>query len=222
MYTMEDEELQREIDIRNQYNQMMMLKVELNEKEKMLQLQIRENYILLINRKKSLYPGLIFGFTNFLDAINNVSNYFSKIEAKEIRRNTKCQEKTDLMIMMGGIKFQTGIEVKSIDKIVRYGVNHGFYIYFTDKKYGKKFKWYVPNLKHSEYCPRMYYGSIFGKSQEPNFDYILEQLDMYLYYIESETKSTTVLKTIGSFPNDIRNLKEFGERLDLFFENKEE
>ena len=60
-----DEIAIQQAEIRHQYNLMMDLKAKMNKEKELLELQIRENYVHLINRKKSLYPQWIFGLVDF-------------------------------------------------------------------------------------------------------------------------------------------------------------
>lgn len=212
-----DEIVIQQAEIRHQYNLMMELKEKMNKDKERLELQIRENYVLLIRRKMCLYDQWIFGFVDFDKSIKMVQAYIAKINRKEITRRTKCEEKTYYDLMKEHMESETGIKVKSIDEIAIYGYSWGYIIYFTDAKYNKPLRWDIPNLKHERYRPVMYYPITWGKDTTPNFDNLLDDLDMKLCFVEERTESYIGLEGIASFPDGIQRFEDFGKKLDERF-----
>ena len=53
-----DEITLKQAEIRHQYNLMMELKAKMRKEKELLELQIRENYVHLINRKKRSLPAM--------------------------------------------------------------------------------------------------------------------------------------------------------------------
>lgn len=209
-----DEYSIKHAEIRHQYNLMMELKTLMNEQKERLDLQIRENYVSLINRKRSLYPQWVFGFVDFNKGVRMVNSYLQKINRKEIRRNQKCEERTYHDLMCDHIKSETGIAVKSIDEVVFYGYDQAYIIYFTDEKYGKHLRWQIPNLNNPMYNPKMYYPMEFGKDTTPNFENLLDDLDLRLCIVEERTETCVKLETVASFPNDVMKLEDFGKEFE--------
>jgi hypothetical protein len=204
-------------EIRHQYNLMMELKAKMTKEKELLELQIRENYVLLIRRKMALYQQWMFGLVDFDKGIKMVQTYITKLNRKEITRRTKCEEKTYYELMKEHMESETGIKVKSIDEVVIYGYSWGYIIYFTDAKYNKPLRWYVPNLKHERYRPVMYYPITWGKDTTPNFDNLLDALDTKLCFVEERTEGYIGLEGIASFPDDIQRFEDFGKRLEERF-----
>lgn len=209
-----DEYSIQQAEIRHQYNLMMELKTLMNKQKERLDLQIRENYVSLINRKRSLYPQWIFGFVDFNNGVRMVNSYLQKLNRKEIRRSQKCEERTYHDLMCDHIKSETGIAVKSIDEVVFYGYEQGYIIYFTDEKYGKHLRWQIPNLKNPMYNPKMYYPMEFGKDTTPNFENLLDDLDMKLCIVTERTETCIKLEEVASFPNDVTKLEDFGKKFE--------
>ena len=212
-----DEFTLQKAEIRHQYNLMMELKEKMRKEKELLELQIRENYVHLINRKRGLYQQWIFGFVDFDKSIKMVQAYIAKVNRKEITKRTKCEEKTYYDLMKEHMESETGIKVKSIDEIVIIGYNLGYNIYFTDAKYSKPLRWYIPDLKHKRYQPAMYYPTEWGKDTTPNFDNLLDDLEMKLSFVEERTEGFISLEGIASFPNDVQKFEDFGKRLDERF-----
>lgn len=204
-------------EIRHQYNLMMELKAKMTKEKELLELQIRENYVLLIRRKMALYQQWMFGLVDFDKGIKMVQTYIAKINRKEITRRTKCEEKTYYELMKEHMESETGIKVKSIDEIVIYGYSWGYIIYFTDAKYNKPLRWDIPNLKHERYRPVMYYPITWGKDTTPNFDNLLDDLDMKLCFVEERTEGYIGLEGIASFPDGVQKLEDFGKKLEERF-----
>ena len=204
-------------EIRHQYNLMMELKTKMNKEKELLELQIRENYVLLIRRKMALYQQWIFGFVDFDKSIKMVQAYIAKINRKEITKRTKCEEKSYYDIMKEHMESETGIKVKSIDEIEIYGYGWGYIIYFTDAKYGKPLRWYIPNLKHERYRPKTYYPTEWGKDTTPDFDGLLDDLDMKLCFVEERTEGYIGLEGIAYFPDDIQRFEDFGKKFEERF-----
>jgi hypothetical protein len=177
-----DENNYEKAEIRHQYELMMELESLMKKEKERLELQMRENYVSLINRKKSLYNPWIFGF----------------------------------------VDFDSGIKVKSIDDVTFWGYGWGYHIYFTDAKYGKPLRWYVPNLKASRYQAKMYYGYNYGKDNTPDFVELLYDLDVKLSYVKEKTENYESLEYIASFPNDVQKFEDFGKRLDERFGGSDE
>lgn len=212
-----DEIAIQQAEIRHQYNLMMELKEKMQKEKELLELQIRENYVHLINRKRSLYDRWIFGLVDFDKGIKTVQTYIAKINRKEITRRTKCEEKTYYELMKEHMESETGIKVKSIDEVVIYGYGWGYIIYFTDAKYNKPLRWDIPNLKHERYRPAMYYPTQWGKDTTPNFDNLLDDLDMKLCFVEERTEGYIGLEGIASFPDDIQRFEDFGKKFEERF-----
>lgn len=204
-------------EIRHQYNLMMELKEKMTKEKELLELQIRENYVHLINRKRGLYQQWMFGLVDFDKGIKMVRTYIAKLNRKEITKRTKCEEKTYYDLMKEHIESETGVAVKSIDEIVIYAYGWGYCIYFTDAKYGKPLRWDIPNLKHERYRPVMYYPTEWGKDTTPNFDNLLDDLEMKLYFVEERTEGYIGLEGIASFPDDIQKFEDFGKKLEERF-----
>lgn len=204
-------------EIRHQYNLMMDLKAKMDKEKELLELQIRENYAHLISRKKSLYQQWMFGLVDFDKGIKIVQTYIAKVNRKEITKREKCEEKTYYDLMKEHMESETGIKVKSIDEIVIYGYSWGYFIYFTDAKYGKPLRWYVPNVRHERYQPRMYYPITWGKNTTPDFDSLLDDLDMKLCFVEKRTESYIGLEGIASFPDGVQKLEDFGKKFEERF-----
>lgn len=120
-------------EIRHQYNLMMELKEKMTKEKELLELQIRENYGLLIRRKMALYQQWIFGFVDFDKSIKMVQTYIQKLNSKEITRRTKCEEKTYYDLMKEHMESETGIKVKSIDEVIIYGYGWGYYSLISEK-----------------------------------------------------------------------------------------
>lgn len=121
-----DEIAIQQAEIRHQYNLMMELKEKMNKEKELLELQIRENYMHLINRKKSLYQQWMFGFVDFDKGIKMVQTYIAKLNRNEITKRTKCEEKSYYDTMKEHMESETGIKVKSIDEIVIHDFNQEF------------------------------------------------------------------------------------------------
>lgn len=212
-----DEIAIQQAEIRHQYNLMMELKAKMNKEKELLELQIRENYVHLINRKRGLYQQWMFGLVDFDKGIKMVQTYLAKLNRKEITKRTKCEEKTYYDLMKEHMESETGIKVKSIDEIVIYGYSWAYNIYFTDAKYGKPLRWDIPNLKHERYRPVMYYPTTWGKDTTPNFDNLLDDLDMKLCFVEERTEGYIGLEGIASFPDGIQRFEDFGKKFDERF-----
>ena len=212
-----DEITIQKAEIRHQYNLMMELKEKMNKEKELLELQIRENYVHLISRKKSLYQQWMFGFVNFDKGIKMVQTYIAKLNRKEITKHTKCEEKTYYDLMKEHMESETGIKVKSIDEIVIYGYSWGYIIYFTDAKYGKPLRWDIPNVRHERYRPAMYYPIEWGKDTTPNFDNLIDDLDTKLCFVEKRTEGYIGLEGIASFPDGIQKLEDFGKKFEERF-----
>lgn len=212
-----DEIAIQKAEIRHQYNLMMELKEKMNKEKELLELQIRENYVLLIRRKMALYQQWMFGLVDFDKGIKMVQTYLAKLNRKEITRREKCEEKSYYDTMKEHMESETGIKVKSIDEVVIYGYSWGYIIYFTDAKYGKPLRWYIPNLKHERYRPVMYYPTEWGKDTTPNFDNLLDDLETKLYFVEKRTEGYIGLEGITSFPTGIQRFEDFGKELEERF-----
>lgn len=212
-----DEIVIQQAEIRHQYNLMMELKEKMNKEKELLELQIRENYVLLIRRKMSLYNQWIFGLVDFDKGIKMVQTYLDKLNRKEITKRTNSTQKSYYDLMKEHMESETGIKVKSIDEIEIYGYSWGYNIYFTDAKYGKPLRWYIPNVRHERYRPNMYYPTTWGKDTTPDFDNLLHDLDMKLCFVEKRTDSYIGLEGIASFPNDIQKLEDFGKKFEERF-----
>lgn len=215
--TASDEIVIQQAEIRHQYNLMMELKEKMNKEKELLELQIRENYVHLINRKRGLYQQWMFGIIDFDKGVKMVQTYLAKLNRKEITKHTKCEEKAYYDLMKEHIESETGIKVKSIDKIVIYGYSWGYIIYFTDAKYGKSLRWNIPNLKHERYRPGMYYPTEWGKDTTPDFNNLLDDLNMNLCFVEERTEYYIGLEGIASFPDGIQKLEDFGKKLEERF-----
>lgn len=212
-----DEIAIQQAEIRHQYNLMMELKEKMNHEKELLETQIRENYVLLIRRKMSLYQQWMFGLVNFDKGVKMVQTYIAKLNRKEITKRTKCEEKTYYDLMKEHMESETGIKVKSIDEIVIYGYSWGYIIYFTDAKYGKPLRWDIPNIRHERYRPRMYYPIEWGKDTTPDFDNLLYDLDMKLCFVEERTEGYIGLEVIASFPDGVQKLEDFGKKFEERF-----
>ena len=212
-----DEIAIQKAEIRHQYNLMMELKEKMNKEKELLELQIRENYVLLVRRKMCLYNQWIFGLVDFDKGIKMVQTYIAKLNRKEITKRTKCEEKSYYDLMKEHMESETGIKVKSIDEVVIYGYGWVYNIYFTDAKYCKSLRWDIPNLKHERYRPVMYYPTTWGKDTTPNFDNLLDDLDMKLRFVEERTEGYIGLEGIASFPDGIQRFEDFGKKLEERF-----
>ena len=212
-----DEITIQQAEIRHQYNLMMELKEKMNKEKELLELQIRENYVHLISRKKSLYQQWMFGLVDFDKGIKMVQTYIAKLNRKEITKRTKCEEKTYYDLMKEHMESETGIKVNSIDEIVIYGYSWGYIIYFTDAKYNKPLRWYIPNVRHERYQPAMYYPIAWGKDTTPDFDNLLYDLDMKLCFVEERTEGYIGLEGIASFPDGVQKLEDFGKKFEERF-----
>lgn len=212
-----DEIAIQQAEIRHQYNLMMELKTKMNKEKELLEMQIRENYVHLINRKRGLYLHWMFGFIDFDKGIKMVQTYIAKLNRKEITKRTKCEEKTYYDLMKEHMESETGIKVKSIDEVVIYGYSWGYIIYFTDAKYGKPLRWDIPNVRHERYRPAMYYPIEWGKDTTPNFDNLLDDLDTKLCFVEERTEGYISLEGIASFPDGIQKFEDFGKKFEERF-----
>ncbi len=216
MTAMDEIEMQN-AEKRHQYKLMMELKDLYNKEKKRLELQIRENYVALLRRKKSLYNQWIFGLVDFDKGITMVNEYIEKVRRKEITKRTKCEEKTYYDLMLEHMESETGIKVKSIDEIVFYGYRWAYYIYFTEANTGKQFRWSIPNLKHERYDGQFYYPTNWGKDTTPDFDGMLDDLEMKLSLVKERKEHFINLECVATFPTDIQKFEDFGKKLEERF-----
>lgn len=63
----------------------------------------------------------------------------------------------------------------------------------------------------------MYYPITWGKDTTPNFDNLLDDLDMKLCFVEKRTEGYIGLEGIASFPDGIQKLEDFGKKLEERF-----
>lgn len=177
-----------------------------------IKLLYAENFVSLLNHKRSLYDG-----TNsiFITTCNEAADYISKVAEKEIRKNAKSPLKDSYRALCIFIETVYGIKVKELTGIVTVGYNWQKEITFIDAKYGKSLRLDIPVVSSSYFRPSV--GQVM-LMDDGKINDILMRLSTMLHFIEEETDCFTELKLICSYPDMTYDLEDFGKFLDRNFE----
>lgn len=204
-------------NVLERFDMMEELRNKLSHELDLLKLQKLQNDILYINAKRKLYGQNVFGIMNMDEMCHKASKYLTMLKNKEIRKNTKCEERSFYDVLVASIQNGTGIKVKSIDSIIFYNYDSVFEIDLTDAEYNLNLRVSIPNIKNPKFFP-----TISDTLKEEDVLEILYELDLRLSYIKEKTQYSTSLETIVSYPSArdkngyIENPEKFKEYLDQF------
>lgn len=180
-----------------------------------IKLLYAENFVSLLNHKRSLYDG-----TNsiFIATCNEAADYISKVASKEIRKNAKSPLKDSYQALSAFIENIYGIKVKEITSIVTVGYDWQKEIEFIDAKHGALLRLVVPVVRSAYYKQNV--GFVMPMDDE-KLDDMLSRLSTRLYFVKEKTDCFISLDEICAFPNATYNLEDFGRFLDRYFEKGE-
>lgn len=182
-----------------------------------LKLMEAENFMTLVNAKRSLYSGTIFGFGTFDEIVRDSQSWIERVQKKEVRKNAKDDQHSSYKMLMTGIKNATGIKIKEITRIRLYGYeSYNYEIRFVDKEHGLKLELIVPNVKSQQFRLGIFDAKdAISKEQCAS---ILNDLELRLCYIAVEEKNFTKVERIRNFPSDTYDISDFKKHLDEFAE----
>lgn len=186
-----------------------------------LKLMEAENFVTLVNAKRSLYSATSFGFGTFDEIVRDSQSWIERVQKKEVRKNAKDDQHSSYNMLVSAIKLMTGIEVKDITRIRIYGYeSYNYEIRFVDKEYGLKLELMIPNVK----SPRFRLGIFDAKDAiaKETCASILQDLELRLYYISVEEENFTKVEHIRNFPSDTYDISDFRKYLDEFAERLKE
>lgn len=182
-----------------------------------LKLMEAENFMTLVDAKRSLYSGTVFGFGTFDEIVRDSQSWIERVQKKEVRKNAKDDQHSSYNMLMTGIESATGIKIKEITRIRMYGYeSYNYEIRFVDKEYGLKLELIIPNVK----SPRFRLGIFNAKDTiaKETCASILQDLELRLCYIAVEEENFTKLEHIRNFPSDTYDISDFKTYLDEFAE----
>lgn len=190
---------------------------EIEKKIELLKLMEAENFMTLVNAKRELYSGTVFGFGTFNEIVRDSQSWIERVQKKEVRKNAKDDQHSSYNMLMTGIENATGIKIKEITRIRMYGYeSYNYEILFVDKEHGLKLELIVPNVKSKRF--RL---GIFGAREaisKETCSSILQDLELRLCYVAIEEESYTKLEHIRFFPSDTYDISDFKTYLDEFAE----
>lgn len=187
---------------------------ELEHKYDITKLQLVENYVTLINYKRSLYHTEVLAVFPFKDLCKDATNYISKLQKKEITRRTKCGERDAYDQLMSCLHVSFGFEPKEITKITFEGYEaYKIWIYFTDKRTKEKLVLRVPNLKSSFFSIPAFTLVRLKENPSEYLDDIKRKVDA----LDTSVLGLLVQKqenswyTVANFPDRAHSLSELGK-----------
>lgn len=207
----------------DRYNLMKDIRKKMTAELQQLRMQKFQNDICLINAKRQLYSQNVFGIMDMDAMCTKASKYIGMVSRKEIRKNAKCEERNSYDMLKASIGSATGIEIKSIEKIVFYNYSMSFKIHFIDAKYGMKLEIIIPNIRN-----KAFYPSISCDIGEEYIDESIRNLNTELMHIKHETEFSMDLENIASYPEccwvkgTVCDISEFYDALDKFAESMEQ
>lgn len=182
-----------------------------------LKLMEAENFMTLVNSKRSLYSGTVFGFGTFDEIVRDSQSWIERVQKKEVRKNAKDDQHSSHNMLMTGIENATGIKIKEITRIRIYGYEgYNYEIRFIDKEHGLKLELIIPNVKSSRF--RLGIFNAEDAISKENCASILNDLELRLCYIAVEEENYTKLEHIRNFPSDTYDVSDFKKYLDEFTE----
>lgn len=178
-----------------------------------LKLMEAENFMTLVNAKRSLYSGTVFGFGTFDAIVRDSQSWIERVQKKEVRKNAKDDQHSSYIMLVTCIKNATGIEIKEITRIRMFGYeNYNYEIRFVDKEHGLKLELIVPNVKSQRF--RLGIFDSEDAIAKETCASILNDLELRLCYIAVEEENFTKLEHIRNFPSDTYDISDFKTRLD--------
>lgn len=199
------------------YETMVELDHDLNKKISSLQMQLAQNYVCMINVKKSLYNYSIFGFADLHKPLNWADAYIKNNCNKLKTEDDKKKAKNYHDILISGIESTTGIKVKEIYDIHFMFDDTSFEIYFMDDK-DNKLSIQVPNIDSPVY-------DILAQDIDIGLGYdkfhhrclkLLSGLDTTLYLVSNISEYTVNKKLITSFPDKVMDICDFKKYYDQY------
>lgn len=182
-----------------------------------LKLMEAENFMTLVNAKRSLYSATSFGFGIFDEIVRDSQSWIERVQKKEVRKNAKDDQHSSYNMLVGAIELMTGIEIKEITRIRMYGYeSYNYEIRFVDKEHGLKLEFIVPNVKSSRF--RLGIFDAKDAIAKERCASILQDLELRLCYIAVEEENYTKLEHIRNFPSDTYDISDFKKYLDEFAE----
>lgn len=193
---------------------------ELEHKYNITKLQLVENYISLINYKRSLYFPEAPTVIPFKDLCKNAANYINKLHKKEITKRTKCGERDDYNQLMSILRISFGFDPKEVNDISFEGYDvHTIWIYFTDKRTKEKFLLRTPNLNSGYYKVDLIQPSCFVNNVEQYLmklrsirDDLETRVNTYRVIGNDRTRHPDIGPCIGTFPSTFTTLSDLGKR----------
>lgn len=182
-----------------------------------LNLMEAENFMTLVNAKRELYSGTVFGFGTFDGIVKDAQGWVERVQKKEVRKNAKDDQHSSYNMLMTGIENATGIKIKEITRIRMYGYErYAYETRFVDKEHGLKLELIVPNVKSSVF--RLGIFNARDAIAKERCASILQDLELWLHYISVEEENFTKVERIRSFPSDTYDISDFKKHLDEFAE----
>lgn len=213
------EERMATVDKLNLYSMMLANATEMEHKYKMVKLQLVENYISLINYKRSLYLPEAPTVVNFKELCQAAVTYIRKLQKKEITKRSKCDEKDAYNQVMSILRISYGFEPKEINDITFEGYDaRSIWIYFTDKRTKERLILRTPNLHSTYYRVNLIPASDF---MNDGLRY-LDGLRDVLCSLETRVNTYRIVVTrqrnldigpcIATFPMTVTRLSDLGKR----------
>lgn len=204
------------------YKTMVELNTNMNEKMLSLRMQLAQNYVCMINLKKSLYGYSMFGFTDLHKALSWVNAYITNNCNMLKTEDNKKTAKNYYDVLMSGIENTLGIKVKEIYDIHFMFDDTSFGIYFTDDK-DNKLSIQVPNINSSVY-------DILAQDIDIGLGYdkfysrclkLLGGLDTKLYFVSNTSEYSVDKHLVTYFPDKVTNICDFKKYYDQYLLERE-
>lgn len=204
------------------YETMVELDHELSKKISSLKMQLVQNYVCMINVKKSLYNYSIFGFADLYKPLNWADAYI-KNNCNELKtEDDKRKARSYYELLISGIESTTGFKVKEIYDIHFMFDDTSFEIYFMDDK-DNKLSIQVPNIDSPVY-------DILAQDIDIGFGYdefysrclkLLGGLDTKLYFVSNTSEYSVDKHLVTYFPDKVTNICDFKKYYDQYLLERE-
>lgn len=185
----------------------------LQHERKMVDLKLAENYISMLDFKKTLYDMEYPALINFYALCKNVASWIDDVTAKKINKRTACDGKNAHKELISILNKSFGFEAKEITKIAFEGYNaYKIWIYFTDKRTKEKLVLRVPNLRSSYF--NISTATLIRLEEDPSK--YLDDLKRKVTGLDASVLGLLVQKeddswyTITSFPGQSPVLSDLG------------
>lgn len=186
----------------------------LRHERKMVDLKLAENYISMLNFKKSLYGMEYPELIDFYALCRNVESWINDVTAKKINKRTTCEGKTAHKELISILNKSFGFEAKEITKVTFEGYNaYKIWIYFTDARTKEKLVLRVPNLRSPYFSISI--ATLIRLEEDPSK--YLDDLKRTVANLDTSVLGLLVQKrddswyTIVHFPDHTHSLSDLGK-----------